>query len=278
MRPSIRFEVFKRDGFKCQYCGRTPDGVVLEVDHIHPLAEGGTDDIENLVTACWDCNRGKGAKTLDSRAPVRDLVETAEVLREREAQLRAFHEASESLRKFEEQHFNQVRNHWFLMWDAEELDRWQLPRDGDFKRYIASVGVAETLDAVEITREKFDRRYPNMDSVKYFIGVCKGKEAQVEGRKHVCPECGKWMTLTREEKNSQPDDATWYHGECHAKKLERAESEALERELAEDSERVRQENLAAAHEKWQRAVDLELVEEIDLEVQAWDNLAKAAGF
>ena len=35
MSKKMRFDVFKRDGFQCQYCGSTPPSVVLEVDHIH---------------------------------------------------------------------------------------------------------------------------------------------------------------------------------------------------------------------------------------------------
>lgn len=61
---SIRFEVFKRDGFKCQYCGRSSPDVILECDHIVPIAAGGGNDILNLVTACRDCNRGKGKREL----------------------------------------------------------------------------------------------------------------------------------------------------------------------------------------------------------------------
>lgn len=61
----IRFEVFKRDEFTCQYCGRCSPEVVLEVDHIHPVSAGGTDDTINLLTSCWDCNRGKSDKPLN---------------------------------------------------------------------------------------------------------------------------------------------------------------------------------------------------------------------
>ena len=61
----IRFEVFKRDGFQCVYCGKTPPEVILEVDHIEPVSKGGTDDLNNLVTACFDCNRGKGKIRLE---------------------------------------------------------------------------------------------------------------------------------------------------------------------------------------------------------------------
>jgi hypothetical protein len=61
----VRFEVLIRDGFRCRYCGHgAEDGAVLEVDHVYPRSLGGTDDPTNLVTACKDCNRGKGATVL----------------------------------------------------------------------------------------------------------------------------------------------------------------------------------------------------------------------
>lgn len=59
-----RFEVFKRDGFKCQYCGATAEQSALHVDHITPVALGGGNEMHNLVTACSSCNFGKGAVSL----------------------------------------------------------------------------------------------------------------------------------------------------------------------------------------------------------------------
>ncbi|MEY5098935.1 MAG: hypothetical protein RJA36_1654, partial [Pseudomonadota bacterium] len=59
-----RFEIFKRDGFTCQYCGAHPPGVLLHLDHIVALAAGGADDEDNLITACEPCNLGKGARDL----------------------------------------------------------------------------------------------------------------------------------------------------------------------------------------------------------------------
>ena len=66
---SLRFEVFARDGYTCQYCGARPPDVVLELDHIHPRAKGGSDEITNLITACFDCNRGKRDKVLTEVSP-----------------------------------------------------------------------------------------------------------------------------------------------------------------------------------------------------------------
>jgi hypothetical protein len=65
----LRFSVFARDGFTCRYCGRQADTVPLVVDHMVPVAAGGTNDIENLITACETCNQGKAAKTLDQHVP-----------------------------------------------------------------------------------------------------------------------------------------------------------------------------------------------------------------
>jgi len=62
----FRFEVFKRDGFQCQYCGKSSPKVVLEIDHVIPKNEGGQDNLENLITSCFDCNRGKGKELLEN--------------------------------------------------------------------------------------------------------------------------------------------------------------------------------------------------------------------
>lgn len=90
-----RFEIFKRDGFVCQYCGRRPDdGVtVLEVDHVHPQAMGGTDDEMNLVTSCAECNRGKAAKLLAETFPRPDADLKTLALQQETAELRRYQQA-----------------------------------------------------------------------------------------------------------------------------------------------------------------------------------------
>lgn len=62
----LRFEVFKRDGFKCVYCGQTREGGArLHADHVRPVSAGGLNDLTNLVTACEACNLGKGAMLME---------------------------------------------------------------------------------------------------------------------------------------------------------------------------------------------------------------------
>lgn len=54
-----RWEVLRRDGFRCVYCVATGQETRLHVDHVHPVAAGGLNDHSNLVTACEECNLGK---------------------------------------------------------------------------------------------------------------------------------------------------------------------------------------------------------------------------
>lgn len=56
-----RWLILERDSFTCQYCGQSAPNVVLHVDHKIAVADGGTDDENNLVSACSACNLGKEA-------------------------------------------------------------------------------------------------------------------------------------------------------------------------------------------------------------------------
>jgi hypothetical protein len=68
----LRFEVLRRDNHACRYCGASAPGAVLTVDHVIPVALGGTDEPANLVTACSECNSGKSSASPD--APLVDDV------------------------------------------------------------------------------------------------------------------------------------------------------------------------------------------------------------
>ncbi len=59
--PLTKRNILRRDGHTCQYCGAK--GEVMTVDHIVPRSQGGKDDWENLVCACFSCNHLKGERT-----------------------------------------------------------------------------------------------------------------------------------------------------------------------------------------------------------------------
>ena len=82
-----RFEVFKRDSFTCQYCGKKAPDVVLHLEHITPVSRGGKNAITNLVTSCAECNLGKGARTLADNSAITKSQKQAEILQERREQI-----------------------------------------------------------------------------------------------------------------------------------------------------------------------------------------------
>jgi hypothetical protein len=74
----LRYEILRRDNHACRYCGKAAPETELRVDHVIPVALGGTDDPSNLVTACEPCNTGKTSTAPDS--PIVDDV-SADALR-----------------------------------------------------------------------------------------------------------------------------------------------------------------------------------------------------
>ncbi len=174
MSKKLRFEVFKRDGFKCQYCGAHPPTAILEPDHIKPVADGGTNDMDNLVTACFNCNRGKAANSLDS-VP-QSLADKAASVAEREAQLRGYSEVMEAKRdRIEDE-----------LWRVAEViepgsSKSGMHRDwtNSISKFNEKLGVYECLDAAEIARAKFP--YGGKRTFLYFCGVCWGKVRKAEG-------------------------------------------------------------------------------------------------
>ena len=62
---SLRYDVMRKDNFKCRLCGKSPANDIkirLEIDHILPVSKGGTNDLNNLQTLCQFCNSGKNNK------------------------------------------------------------------------------------------------------------------------------------------------------------------------------------------------------------------------
>lgn len=102
----LRFEVFKRDNFACQYCGGAAPDVILHVDHINPVAGGGDNELINLVTSCQSCNLGKGARRLDDDTAIVRQRAQLEELNERREQLEMMLAWRESMADLDEEYVN----------------------------------------------------------------------------------------------------------------------------------------------------------------------------
>ncbi len=176
-----RFEVFKRDSFTCQYCGRTPPQVILEADHMVPLAEGGVDAEENLITACADCNRGKGAVPLSSVPANVDsrLAEKAD----RVKQLRAYNKFLMEARSEETEMVRALGIYWNRLADPgskrdEEFDR---ARATSVRRFLRSLPLVEIYDSIDRAFLKRPAYHNDYATFKYFCGTCWGKIKDIEG-------------------------------------------------------------------------------------------------
>jgi hypothetical protein len=106
-----RFEILKRDGFRCRYCGVTSVGALLHVDHV-PSSKGGPDDPANLVTACSDCNLGKSDVPLDESRI--DAPSPLEAAMEHAEQIRAYLDAQKVVEAEKEQVVRWLIEQWRL--------------------------------------------------------------------------------------------------------------------------------------------------------------------
>lgn len=177
-----RFEVFKRDGFKCQYCGQTPPSVTLEVDHINPVSKGGEDDINNLITSCFDCNRGKSNIEL-KRIP-NTLQQNREILEERENQYIEYHKLLAKINRRIDADIRKV----VLVFEEYYENKTIKPefKKGTIKPFIDKLNLYEVISAMELACAKFPNGKrvwdhgrgwwnPEEAALKYFCGICWNK-------------------------------------------------------------------------------------------------------
>lgn len=148
---TTRFEVFKRDSFACQYCGKSAPEVVLHIDHINPVAGGGDNDIMNLITSCEDCNLGKGARELDDNSVIAKQKAQLDELNERREQLEMMLSWREGLASIDEQKidaFNEV---------FERVTNCHLNEHGraKVKRWLKHNTLEALLDALDASLDTY---------------------------------------------------------------------------------------------------------------------------
>jgi len=164
----LRFEILKRDGFACRYCGASAVADVLHVDHVVPIAEGGSNEPHNLVTACAPCNGGKGAVPLDrSRISPR---KSAEDLREQAEQIRAYTDAAMALVDARQHLYDRLCDIWREEVGCDPLMSWykQLPR------LTQAVPVEVLITAIKAVGARQARGYiSDINMAKYFGGCVR---------------------------------------------------------------------------------------------------------
>lgn len=189
--PRVRFEVLKRDSFTCTYCGAKSPGVVLQVDHIDPVAAGGGNEIDNLTTSCSKCNGGKGAVplTVSAGAHVRAAAlqrqqEIAEVDAAYNQWLRERREAAERVTTAMCKLWSERA--WFGLVDL------QGEGVATMRRFVDRLVEEEIREAIEVACRKVACSRPDMRyhpkgqkykaqmvdldrRFKYFCGVCYNK-------------------------------------------------------------------------------------------------------
>lgn len=164
----IRFEIFKRDGFRCAYCGQSPPVVILEVDHIEPKAKGGADDINNYITACFDCNRGKRDIPLE-KIPSQ-LIENIEVLKQKEEQI---HEYRKFIKDIDKRINKDVKRVEMVFQERfEDRSFTDTFINGTLKRFLNSLPLHEVVEAMGIATSK---QSDSTACIKYFCGICWNK-------------------------------------------------------------------------------------------------------
>jgi hypothetical protein len=171
-----RFEVLRRDDNNCRYCHATDSP--LTIDHVVPVALGGSDDPCNLVAACKDCNAGKSSASPD--APLVAQVSDFN-LRWREAMDLAIQGA-----ETENGERNYIRQQLLEYFEFEWLHRYDPPLPAlpyDWEQsivtfYAAGLHVALLDEAIDITAA---RRGLTGDRVfRYFAGVCWNKIREIQ--------------------------------------------------------------------------------------------------
>ena len=169
----VRFEIFKRDNFCCAYCGQRPPQTTLEIDHIKPVSDGGGNEDSNLVTSCFDCNRGKSDRLLASIPE--SLSDKAKRIKDCEEQLAEY-------RKITEARNNRIKADCWLVVHAifgNETNEIRTDWFTSIKRFLSSLDIDDVVDAGEIAGSKMHFK-TDRKKFTYFCGICWNKIREAE--------------------------------------------------------------------------------------------------
>jgi hypothetical protein len=162
----LRFEIFKRDGFTCVYCGSPPTGGVLHLDHVIPVSEGGLSSADNLVTACPSCNLGKSDVPLERQVlPQFD----PEVAREHAEQLKAWLAAQRVITKAQKDVHQELVNYWCESMGTERCAR-NVPQR--LSKLTTEFPLPRIVEALQIVGAKRGL-YNDSARLRYMYGILR---------------------------------------------------------------------------------------------------------
>ena len=162
----LRFEVLKRDSFTCQYCSAKPPKVPLEIDHINPVCKGGKNNIDNLITACFDCNRGKSGNELTSIP--KTILEKSEGKKLALQQYKEYQKILKEERIQMESDIDAVEFIYLNVFEYVFTEKFKI----SVKQFIKILGVEEVIDSME---KACNRMYHEDKALRYFCGICWNK-------------------------------------------------------------------------------------------------------
>lgn len=175
----LRFEVFKRDSFTCQYCGQSAPNVVLEVDHLLPVSKGGDNDILNLITSCWTCNNGKSNILLTDNTMLEKQKAQLDELNEKRLQLEMMIEWRESLNNLDDDIAQKIADYFGGQANCD-VNETGLKK---IKQWTKKFTYQQILEAVELSVNQYVKKGTNDETNKAFDMVpriCAAKKRQTE--------------------------------------------------------------------------------------------------
>lgn len=175
----LRFEVFKRDSFTCQYCGQSAPNVVLEVDHLLPVSKGGDNDILNLITSCWTCNNGKSNILLTDNTMLEKQKAQLDELNEKRLQLEMMIEWRESLNNLDDDIAQKIADYFGSQANCD-VNETGLKK---IKQWTKKFTYQQILEAVELSVNQYVKKGTNDETNKAFDMVpriCAAKKRQAE--------------------------------------------------------------------------------------------------
>jgi len=155
LSKKIRFEIFKRDSFTCQYCGRKSPNIILEVDHINPVKRGGKNDLLNLITSCFDCNRGKSANPISDNSMVEKQRKQIEELNLKRQQLEMMLDWRNELDNIDDFSHQKVCDYFDSFFTDYRLN--EKARQSYFIKVIKKFGVEKVLDSIKLSTDKYKK-------------------------------------------------------------------------------------------------------------------------